>query len=261
MAAAILTGGRAVQHGKSGVVVDQIEAGAEAAPEEPATSAIPGTQPLKPATHSRAINAELVVPPQRPAGELERIEPRAPLSDLALAGPPKLKMPDDWSGTKLFQPVATAAGFIEAKGYSVVVSGIDVISQEQTCTDGGKSWDCGIRARTAFRAFLRGRAVVCAVPPEGGRDLISAECRIGKQDIGEWLVENGWAKAAQGGPYVEAGKKAHAAKKGVFGPAPDLSGPPALPAASRPPPAPPGSILEEESDVLKPPADQPAPAQ
>ncbi|TIN70654.1 MAG: thermonuclease family protein, partial [Mesorhizobium sp.] len=102
--------------------------------------------------------------------------------------------------------------------------------------------------------------VVCTVPPEGGRDLIAAECRIGKQDVGQWLVENGWARAAKGGPYVEAGDMARTARKGIFGSAPDLSGMPAMPAAPRQAPQAPGSILEEVDGVLKP-ADQPAPAQ
>jgi endonuclease YncB( thermonuclease family) len=257
MAAAIVAGGRVVRHGENDVAVDQVQG----AVEEPATSAIPGSQPGKPAAHSRAIDPETVVSPQRPAAELERVEPRAPLSKLALAMPPKPKMPDDWDGTKLFQPVAAAAGLIEAKGYSVAVSGIDIVKQDETCTADGKSWTCGIRARTAFRAFLGGRAVVCTVPPEGGRDLISAECRVGKQDVGQWLVENGWARAAKGGPYVEAGEKARAAKKGIFGPEPDLSGLPPVPAAPQPAAAAPDSILEEEGGVLNPPTDPPAPAQ
>ncbi|RUU04496.1 thermonuclease family protein, partial [Mesorhizobium sp. M7A.T.Ca.TU.009.02.1.1] len=61
-------------------------------------------------------------------------------------------------------------------------------------------------------------------------------------------------------PYIEAGDKARTAKKGIFGSAPDLSGMPAMPAAPRPAPQAPGSILEEVDGVLKP-ADQPAPAQ
>jgi endonuclease YncB( thermonuclease family) len=103
--------------------------------------------------------------------------------------------------------------------------------------------------------------VVCKVPPEGGRDLIAAQCRIGKQDVGAWLVENGWARAAKGGSYVEAGEKARVAKKGIFGSAPDLSGMPPMPAASSPAPRAPSSILKEEDGVLKPLADQPAPAE
>ncbi|WP_445299340.1 thermonuclease family protein [Mesorhizobium sp. NZP2298] len=271
MAALVVAGGRTLKGSEGTVTVDQIDpgvdtisqAGTDAGPEEPATSAIPApaaAPPAKPAVHSRAIDPEVVAPPELPAGEIERVEPREPLSKLALAMPPKPKMPDDWNGTKLFQPVAPAAGLIEAKGYSVAVSGIDVVAQDEACTTDGKSWPCGIRARSAFRAFLRGRAVVCTVPPEGGRDRIAAECRIGKQDVGQWLVENGWARAAKGGPYVEAGEKAQSAKKGIFGPAPDLAGISAMPAAPAPAPQAPGSILEEVDGALKP-ADQPAPAE
>lgn len=280
MAALVVAGGRSLKGSGSTVTVDQIDPdagaapgqGAGAAPQEPAT-AEPATsailapaapQPPKPAAHSRAIDPEMVAPPELSEQQLERVEPRAPLSDLALAGPPKppkLKMPDDWNGTKLFQPVAAAAGLIEAKGYAVAVSGIGVVKVDETCSDEGKSWACGARARTAFRAFLRGRTVVCAVPPEGGRDTISAECRVGNKDIGEWLVENGWARAAQGGPYVEAENKARAAKKGIFGGAPNLGGLPALPAAAGPAPAAPASILPAEDSAVTPPADQPAPVQ
>ncbi|WP_352127071.1 thermonuclease family protein [Mesorhizobium sp. dw_380] len=269
MGALVVVGGRTLKGSESTVTVDQIDpgadtisqAGTDAGPDEPATSAIPAPaapQPPKPAVHSRAIDPDVVAPPELPAGNLERVEPREPLSKLALAMPPKPKMPDDWNGTKLFQPVAPAAGLIEAKGYSVAVSGIDVIKQDETCTTDGKSWPCGIRARTAFRAFLRGRAVACTVPPEGGRDRIAAQCRIGKHDVGQWLVENGWARAAEGGPYVEAGEKARNEKKGIFGPAPNLAGISAVPPA--PAPQAPGSILEEVDGVLKP-AAQPAPAE
>lgn len=271
MAALVVAGGRTLKGSESTIAVDQIDpgadtisqAGTDAGPDEPATSAIPAPAapvPPKPAVHSRAIDPEIVAPPELPSGELERVEPREPLSKLALATPPKPKMPDDWNGTKLFQPVATAAGLIEAKGYSVVISGIDVVGQDETCTTDGKSWPCGIRARTAFRAFLRGRAVVCTVPPEGGRDRIAAQCRIGKQDVGQWLVDNGWARAAKGGPYAEAGEKAQSAKKGIFGSAPNLAGISAVPDAPAPAPQAPGSILEEVDGALKP-ADQPAPAE
>jgi endonuclease YncB( thermonuclease family) len=268
MAAMVVTGGRTLKGSDSVVTVDQLDPGAdtiaqegaETVPAEPATSAIAAPQPPKPALHSRAIDPEIVAPPELSAEGLERVEPREPLSRLALAVPPKPKMPDDWNGTKLFQPVAPAAGLIEAKGYSVAVSGIDIVRQDETCSEDGKTWPCGVRARTAFRAFLRGRAVVCTVPPEGGRDLIAAECRIGNQDVGQWLVDNGWARAAKGGPYVEAGDKARTAKKGIFGSAPDLSGMPAMLAAPSPAPQAPSSILEESGGVVKP-ADQPAPAQ
>jgi endonuclease YncB( thermonuclease family) len=260
MVALIILGGHILQPEQSSVVVDQIDqidAGADTAPEEPATSAIPETLPASPPVqlppvHSRAIDPEAIAPPPLATEELERVEPRAPLSELALAGPPKPRRSravDDWGGTKLFQPVATAAGLIEANGYSVAVSGIDIVREDETCTDEGKSWACGIRARTAFRSFLRGRAVACKVPEEADRDLIAAECRIGKQDVGQWLVENGWARAAAGGPYVEAGDKARAAKKGVFGATPDLGGLPPAPTPVAAPTAAQPILDSPEADV------------
>ncbi|RWM54263.1 thermonuclease family protein [Mesorhizobium sp.] len=265
--AAIAAGGRAVLHDENSRVAARAQAGMAAQSEAPATSANPRPKAARPEAHSRAIDPEVVAPPQLQPEELERVEPRAPLSDLALARPPKSKMPDDWNGTKLFQPIATAAGVIQAKGYSVAVSGIDIVRQDETCADGGKSWTCGSRARTAFRAFLRGRAVVCAVPPEGGRDLIAAECRVGNQDVGQWLIENGWARAAKSGPYVVAGEKARTARKGIFGPAPSLSGLPPAPApvAAAQPTQP---ILDSSATATPPtettatpPADQPAPSE
>lgn len=273
MAALVVAGGRTLKTHESVITVDPIDpdtlsaSGADTPPQEPATSAISAPaapQPPKPVAHSRAIDPQVVAPPDLPDEELVRVEPRAPLSDLALAGPPKppkWKKPGDWNGTKLYQPVATAAGLIEAKGYAVAITGVDVVNADETCGDEGKTWACGVRARTAFRSFLRGRAVACTVPPEGGRDTISADCHIGNLDVGQWLVENGWARAAEGGPYVEAENKARAAKKGIFGPAPDLGGLPALPAASEPAPVAPDSILPADDGAVTPPTDQPAPAQ
>ncbi|MER8828208.1 thermonuclease family protein [Mesorhizobium sp. M0938] len=270
--AAIVTGGRAVMRVENGRVAARPQASMAAQSEAPATSAIPRSEVARPEAHSRAIDPEVVAPPQLQAEELERVEPRAPLSELALARPPKPpkpKMPDDWNGTKLFQPVAPAAGVIEAKGYSVAISGIEIVRQDETCTDGAKSWTCGTRARTAFRAFLRGRAVVCTVPPEGGRDLIAAECRVGNQDVGQWLIENGWARAANNGPYVEAGEKARTARKGIFGPAPSLSGLPPAPAPVAATSQPAQPILDPSATTATPPtektatppADQPTPSE
>ncbi|RUU47292.1 thermonuclease family protein [Mesorhizobium sp. M6A.T.Ce.TU.002.03.1.1] len=271
MGAAIVAGGRAVLHDESVRVAARAQAGMAAQSEAPATSAIPRPKVARPEAHSRAIDPEVIAPPQLQSEELERVEPRAPLSELALAGPPKppkTKMPDDWNGTKLFQPVAPAAGVIEAKGYSVAISGIDIVRQDETCTDGGKPWTCGTRARTAFRAFLRGRAVVCTVPPEGGRDLVAAECRVGNQDVGQWLIENGWARATKNGPYAEAGDKARTARKGIFGPAPSLSGlPPALaPVAAASQPTQPildpsATATPPTETTATPPTDQPTPSE
>ena len=220
------------------------ESGSDAGRDGASTEAIEPQRTDESAAMSRSIDPEIVAPPETGAAPLERADPRPPLSDLSLALPPKPKMPGEWKGTPLFQPVATAAGIIEAKGYTVAVSGVDAVMPDETCADAeGKVWNCGLAARTAFRAFLRGRAPVCTVPPEGGRDTISAACHIGKQDIGAWLVANGWARAAKGGAYVEAGEAASKNRNGIFGAAPDLSGLPPAPAPVEAPDASP-SILD-----------------
>lgn len=215
-----------------------------AQPEPPQAAPSADTIQQQAQAASRTIDPMMAAPPGDP-GALQRIEPRAPLSKLSQAQPKKAAMPDKWKGTPLYQAVAPAAGRLEAKGYSVAVSGVDIIPEDETCTDeAGKSWPCGVRARGAFRALIRQRAVNCVVPPEGGRDLISAPCRIGKIDVGEWLVVNGWARPAAGGPYAEAGEKAKTEKRGIFGMAPVGTGLPPAPPPVSAPEAVPSSIID-----------------
>ncbi len=240
-------------------------------PDADATADEPQADPAPPAPQSptRSIDPEMAPRSDDASGPLERVAPRPPLSDLSLAGPLKPKQPDagepaakeqdEWKGEPLFQPVANAAGEIESKGHSVELSGIDVVKPDETCTDdAGKEWACGLRARTAFRAFLRGRAVTCDAPEGSGTGPVRTQCRIGKEDIGQWLVENGWARAAAGGPYADAGKTASEAKKGVFGPAPDLSNlPPEPSVVVAPLPGEgqrPSSILDLSGTTTAPPA-------
>lgn len=174
-----------------------------------------------------------------PAGEadpsgLERLAARKPLSQLSLALPPKPKAPAEWEATVLFGAVAQGAGLIEAKGYTVAIAGVKPLDVQETCRYEGKDWECGVRARTAFRAFLRGRAPSCVVPPEPDRTVIAAPCMMGKQDVAKWLVSNGWAHAAEGSPLVEEENKARKAKRGIFGRPPSTTGLPALPLSDPP---------------------------
>ncbi len=205
-------------------------------PDEPATASVPEAGPPRPSIR-RKMPGEASGPP-RPPGELERIAPREALGDLGLALPPKPRIPGDWKAAILYRPVAPAAGLIEAMGHSLAIAGVEPVDPYETCDFDGKSWPCGARARTAFRAWLRGRAVTCAVPPEPDRAVISASCQLGERDVGAWLVENGWARAAADGLYANAGEKARSANKGIFGPPPsaDLPALPLEPASASPAP-------------------------
>jgi len=199
------------------------------------TQALRTVQPAAPAMEirpeppapSRTVAPAVFASPELAAGEeLLRAAPREPLSRLSLAlpppPPPEFKNP--WAGKPLFRPLAVESAVFESGGHTVAIAGVKSVPLDENCTYEGMSWPCGVRARTAFRLWLRGRALVCQIPEdEKDEDVMRARCRLAKQDAGAWLVANGWALAAPDGPYVLAEEKARNARMGIFGPPPDTS--------------------------------------
>lgn len=191
-------------------------------------------QPLPPAP-SRLVEPTIVAPPELLAGEaLLREAPRQPLSQLSLAlpppPPPEFKNP--WAGKPLFRPVAVESAVFESGGHTIAIGGVKSIPADESCTYEDTSWPCGVRARAAFRLWLRGRALVCQIPEaEQNKEMMRARCRLAKEDVGAWLVANGWALAAPDGPYVQAEEKARTARIGIFGAPPDTSSIPDVPDA------------------------------
>lgn len=174
-------------------------------------------------------------------GDMEREAPRPPLSDLGLASTPKPPEPpapatpvDAGEQMQLLQrPVAVAAGRLESQGRTIELQGIEIVPVEQTCqTASGESWPCGMQARTAFRQWLRSRAVMCRLPHNDSGAAVATECTLGNEDAAAWLVTNGWAKAVPGSAYEEAGRKAVEARLGIFGDKPDTSLPNPEPGSS-----------------------------
>lgn len=204
----------------------------------------------------RQIAPEIVAPPTVDTGDLERAAPRAPLSELGTAAPPApaadlAPVPDGATGTpakpQIFRPVASAAGRIEADGLTIAIAGIEVLEPEQSCQGDTGAWPCGMVARTAFRSFLRGRALDCDLPDGDLPDRLTASCRLGSQDLGAWLVSNGWAKVSSTGPYAGEQAEAIEGRRGMFGPGPAPL-PPASDPAKDPLPAPPGAEQAPASD-------------
>ncbi|MGX5830561.1 thermonuclease family protein [Mesorhizobium sp. 43Arga] len=187
----------------------------EIAGKQAAAAAIPDGQRRGPA---RRIAESLIAPPPVDVSEIERVEARPPLGELGLAVRPKTPMPQDWRETLLYRPIATSSAIFESMGWRVAISGAQDIGVDQTCSFRGEAWPCGQRARAAVNAWLRGRALNCFLPPETERFAIAASCRLGKQDVGAWLVSNGWAMALPGGIYGKAGTIARNAGMGIFGP-------------------------------------------
>lgn len=213
----------------NGIVVEQFdydEPGAKTDGQQNAQSA-PETTP-QPGNSSDAANG------------LQREAPRPPLSDLGLAATPKSPEPvapaepvaptpavpvGEGEDMQLLQrPVAVAAGRLESQGRMIDLQGIEVLPVEQTCqTASGQNWPCGMQARTAFRQWLRSRAIMCRLPQNDSGAAIATGCKLGNDDAAEWLVTNGWARATPDGSYADAGRKAEEARLGIFGDKPDAS--------------------------------------
>lgn len=168
-------------------------------------------------THSTETTARAIEPQQFGLPDevttkpLERIEPRQPLTDTN-AGKPKAQQP-----TVLRQPVALAAGVIRFDKMTLQLDGIEPETVQRTCESGGKSWPCGMVARTAFRNFLRARAVSCDLPGDGTGETVTAQCTVGGQDPAAWLVANGWAIPSPGSPLDQQAEAARKAKLGFYG--------------------------------------------
>jgi endonuclease YncB( thermonuclease family) len=239
-AAVILAGGnvlRSKPDASGGAEVKEATAEGAAAPSQmPTVRPTPKEAPGRPAARSLAPFTQDTTDPAMGDDGLELAAPRAPLSDIGQALPPKPGQPEE---TLLFRPVATAAGILEAKGYRIAVAGIEPVGADETCDFQGQSWPCGMRARAAFRAWLRGRSISCELPPQADSNTVVTSCRVGKQDVAAWLVDSGWARAAAG-PYTDSGNAAAKAGKGIFG-APPVMKAPALKSSESALPAPPAS--------------------
>lgn len=164
---------------------------------------------------ARPVAPQVITPPSHDFHELERIEAREPLSPMGRAHVPSEGPPKE---TVLHRPLVTQAGAFEAMGYRVLLPGLVVTPETEMCGDGEGAWPCGIHARTAFRNWLRGRALACVVPPAPPAETVTTPCRLGAFDAGAWLVEQGWVRADPADDrYAELAEDARRAGRGLHG--------------------------------------------
>ena len=156
--------------------------------------------------------AVLPLEPETAPGETEPIPPVEAVDTV----------PDGWKPKLLYRPTASAAGRIEAQGYQITITGIEPVDRGESCGEGANAWPCGTAARTQFRQLLRGRALTCTVPDSAPAEPIEAGCSVGGEDVGTWLVAQGWARASETGALAEAGDQARDAGRGIYGRKPVL---------------------------------------
>lgn len=74
--------------------------------------------------------------------------------------------------------------------------GIDAPEAGEECVDTAAAvWRCGTRATEALRARVAGKTIACEPVDTDRYGRTVAICREGGEDLQQWLVRNGWAKA------------------------------------------------------------------
>ncbi|WP_404863786.1 thermonuclease family protein [Georhizobium sp. MAB10] len=185
------------------------EISAEPKLEEPQRRASPS--PPSQTNMPRPVDPDLFGQPFTAApAELERIEARQPISE----PPPPREEPKPL----LYRPLALSAGLVSISGRNLALEGIVPTPADRFCPDeSGQRWPCGMMARTAFRNFLRGRALACDLDEANWEGTATANCMRGETDIAAWLVTNGWVDAEPGSAYAELADAAREARIGIHG--------------------------------------------
>jgi len=96
---------------------------------------------------------------------------------------------------QLTSPVVLDINTIKSDKITVTIANIEPVPVGKTCKSDHKTVPCGRMARTALRALIRGRTLNCRVAkeiPQNGETVTS--CSVGKTDIGQWLVDQGWTQ-------------------------------------------------------------------
>lgn len=107
---------------------------------------------------------------------------------------------------------------LELHGQRIRLAAIDAPEARQSCERDGKSWPCGRRAAFALAEFVGARTVTCRWRERDRYRRPVATCAVGGTDLGDWLVEQGWALAFRryGLTYLAQEDRARAARRGVW---------------------------------------------
>ncbi|NNH64591.1 thermonuclease family protein [Rhizobium laguerreae] len=118
---------------------------------------------------------------------------------------------------ELARPAVDNAGMLSFGKRRLQLAGIVPTPVDRICGRTGRQWPCGMMAKTALRLLLRNRSITCDLDTVEWKETLTAACRLGAEDLGAWLAENGWAEAAVGSPLAAAAEKARQAGKGLYG--------------------------------------------
>ena len=111
---------------------------------------------------------------------------------------------------------------LEVAGRRFDLYGIDAPEPGEVCRDGrGKTFDCGLVARTALLDLTAGSEVACrpvGEPAVGRGPAIAATCTAGGFSLNRNMVHTGWALAdrAVSTDYLATEREAKQARRGLW---------------------------------------------
>ncbi|MBX4895965.1 thermonuclease family protein [Rhizobium bangladeshense] len=125
--------------------------------------------------------------------------------------------PVEKKAMELPRPLVENAGSLSFGERRLHLAGIVPTPADRICGPAGRQWPCGMMAKTALRQLLRNRSITCDLDAVEWKGTAIATCRLGTQDLGTWLAENGWAEAEAGLPLAPIAEKTRQAQKGIYG--------------------------------------------
>ncbi len=107
---------------------------------------------------------------------------------------------------------------IEVHGQRIRLHGIDAPESRQLCRLDGKPWQCGKDAANALAEKIARRSVTCEDLGRDHHQRIIARCTVAGEDMGEWMVAQGWAVAYYlfSYEYSRAEHRAESARRGIW---------------------------------------------
>jgi endonuclease YncB( thermonuclease family) len=114
--------------------------------------------------------------------------------------------------------IVTDGDSLKIDGQRIRIHGIDAPEAKQLCQHDGEPWQCGKSATQALKLWIGDRQVSCEELDRDRYKRIVAKCLVDGQDLGEWMVFNGWAVAylRYSYEYTRAEHFANTDKRGIW---------------------------------------------
>lgn len=103
-------------------------------------------------------------------------------------------------------------------GQQIRLRGIDAIGRHKLCMADGIEYICGLHAIFDLTNFLDRGRIVCQTLDAKREEVVLAVCRMNGQDVGAWLVQEGWAvpRGEGSSEYVVLEEDAKRNKRGIW---------------------------------------------